>query len=134
MRKPVMTDQQAGFALINAIFLLVVLAFLGVVMVTLSGVQSRTPVFALQGARTYHAARSGIEWGTWKALNGSCVATTTLTIDGATVVVTCQSAPFTEGASNYNVYRLSASAERGSYGSTDYISRRIKARVTDALP
>jgi len=131
MSQPHSTRQQGGFALINALFLLVVLAFLGVVMVTLSGVQSRTPLFALLGARTYHAARSGIEWGTFKALNGSCAAAnTTLTIDGATVVVTCQSAPFTEGASTYNVYRLSAFAKRGSYGATDYISRRIEARVT----
>ncbi len=40
-----------------------VLSLLGVAMMRLSAVQSSTGVFALQGARAYQAARSGLEWG-----------------------------------------------------------------------
>jgi MSHA biogenesis protein MshP len=119
MRKPVLTHREAGFALVNAVFLLVVLAFLGVVMVTLSGVQSRTPVFALQGARAYHAARSGIEWGVAKipACNGSA------DNGGFTVAVTCTNpAP--------GIYVLSSTATQGSYGSIDFVSRTVQAKVT----
>lgn len=120
MRKPVLTHREAGFALMNAIFLLVVLAFLGVVMVTLSGVQSRTPVFALQGARAYHAARSGIEWGIAQvpACTGSA------DNSGFTVAVSCTNIPAT------GVYVITSTATQGSYGTTDYVSRTVKAKVT----
>lgn len=130
MSQPVLIQQQAGFALINAIFLLVVLAFLGVVMVTLSGVQSRTPLFALQGARAYHAASSGIEWGSAKATSGSCAASTTFPVNNFDVTVTCSSSPaIVEGTMTYHVYRLRALASSGTYGTIDYISRRVQVRV-----
>lgn len=118
MSQPFPTQRQAGFALINAIFLLVVLAFLGVVMVTLSGVQSRTPVFALQGARAYHAARSGIEWGIAKipACAGSA------DNSGFTVTVTCTP---TSG-----IYVISSTATQGSYGSLNFVSRTVQAKVS----
>lgn len=119
MRAPILTHRQAGFALVNAIFLLVVLALLGVVMVTLSGVQSRTPVFALQGARAYHAARSGIEWGIAKipACSGSA------DNSGFAVAVTCSTpAP--------GIYVLTSTATQGSYGTTDFISRTVQAKVS----
>lgn len=118
MSPPLSYQQPAGFALINAIFLLVVLALLGVVMVTLSGVQSRTPVFALQGARAYHAARSGIEWGIARipACAGSA------DNSGFTVTVTCTPAS--------GIYLISSTATQGSYGSQDFISRTVQAKVS----
>ena len=120
MREANFIHRQTGFALINAIFLLVVLAFLGVVMVTLSGVQSRTPVFALQGARAYHAARSGLEWGIAKvpACNGSA------DNSGFTVTVTCSNPPGT------GTYLVSATATQGTYGSIDFVTRTVQAKVT----
>ena len=36
---------------------------LGVMMVTLSGVQRATATAAVQGTRAYYAARAGVEWG-----------------------------------------------------------------------
>lgn len=119
MRQSVTTEHQAGFALINAIFLLVVLAFLGVVMVTLSGVQSRTPVFALQGARAYHAARSGIEWGI--AQIPACAGSADNS--GFTVTVTCSNP--TPG-----IYVIRSTATQGSYGSLDFASRTVQAKVS----
>lgn len=119
MTQFVTTRHSAGFALIHAIFLLVVLAFLGVTMVTLSGVQSRTPLFALQGARAYQAARSGIEWGIAKipACTGSA------DNSGYTVAVTCTNP--TPG-----VYVIISTATMGSYGSQSFVSRTVQAKVT----
>lgn len=118
MREADFIRQQTGFALVNAIFLLVVLAFLGVVMVTLSGVQSRTPVFALQGARAYYAARSGIEWGIAMVplCNGSA------DNSGFTVTVTCNPAS--------GIYLVSATATQGTYGGLDFVLRTVQAKVT----
>ena len=55
-------NKQAGFTLVTAIFIVVILALLGGYMVSLSGVQRMTTVHALQGAKAYQAARAGIEW------------------------------------------------------------------------
>lgn len=129
MRQSISHKKQAGFALINAIFLLVVLAFLGVVMVTLSGVQSRTPLFALQGARAYHAARSGVEWGAARAVAGADCNSSGMTIAGFNVTVTCTSAEFTEATTTTKVYLIKAVAELGNYGSTDYISRQVEMKI-----
>jgi len=113
----------------QAIFILVVLSLLGVVMMRMIGVQSSTSVFALQGARAYQAARSGLEWGAARASAGdSCDGT--LTVENFNVNVMCSSQTFTEGSIGpYDVYRISAIATFGNYGSLDYISRRAEMKV-----
>lgn len=119
----------AGFTLVQAVFILVVLGLLGVVMMRMIGVQSSTSVFALQGARAYQAARSGLEWGAARAAVGD-PCSDTFTIDNFTVDVTCSSQPFSEGSIGpYDVYRINATAEYGSYGSPDYVSRRAEMKV-----
>lgn len=120
---------EAGFTLVQAVFILVVLSLLGVAMMRLSAVQSSTGVFALQGARAYQAARSGLEWGTARAAaGGGCNGT--MEFSGFDVVVNCTNEEFTEGSIGpYDVYRISAMATFGSFGSPDYISRRAEMKV-----
>jgi len=120
---------QKGFTLIQAVFILVVLGLLGMVMVRLIGVQSSTGVMALQGARAYHAARSGLEWGAARAVAGqSCVGS--LMIENIEVDVTCTSESFTEGSVGpYSIYHIESVAEYGNYGSADYVSRRVEMKV-----
>jgi MSHA biogenesis protein MshP len=55
-----------GFSLVSAIFLLVVLAALGVAMVSVSSVQNQSSAMDVQGVRAYQAARAGIEWGLYQ--------------------------------------------------------------------
>ncbi len=125
---------QKGFSIVTALFILLVLAVLGIFMVTMSGVQSRTSLWALQGARAYHAARSGLEWGGFRALNGgSCVAGS-LVIDGFSVDVSCSEEAFVEGGQNYKVFSITSLAESGVYGGSDYVSRQLRARITGATP
>ena len=56
-------NNQNGFTIVQAIFILVVLALLGTYMVRLSTVQQSTTTQALLQARAYQAARAGLEWG-----------------------------------------------------------------------
>jgi MSHA biogenesis protein MshP len=66
--------RQAGVGLVTAIFLLVVLAGLGVAMVSLFHAQQASSNLDLQGARAYQAARAGLEWGLFQQMrNNSCV-------------------------------------------------------------
>lgn len=130
-------DKQRGFSLVPALFLLVVLAALGAVAVRLSAVEHQTFVLALQSSRAYAAAQTGIEWSSYQALvNGSCgnssVALTEGGLSGFTVDTTCSSSTHSEGALTTSVYVLEAFAYSGVYGAPDYVSRRVRATVTDA--
>ncbi len=130
-------DKQRGFSLVPALFLLVVLAALGAVAVRLSAIEHQTFVLALQSSRAYAAAQAGIEWSSYQALvNGSCgnssVALTEGGLSGFTVDTTCSSSTHSEGALTTSVYVLEAFAYSGVYGAPDYVSRRVRATVTDA--
>lgn len=125
---------QSGFSIVTALFILLVLAFLGGIMATMSGVQSRTSLWALQGAQAYHAARSGLEWGVAESLSDGACAADTFEVIGFTVTVTCAQQQFTEGDQTFNVYQLTSLAQRSAYGNDDYISRQLQARVTGAAP
>ncbi|HEX5342129.1 MAG TPA: agglutinin biogenesis protein MshP [Duganella sp.] len=63
--------KQAGVALVTAIFLLVVLAGLAVAVVSLSGAQQDTAVKDEMGTRAYLAAKAGMEWALFTALQGT---------------------------------------------------------------
>ncbi|SHJ79043.1 MSHA biogenesis protein MshP [Malonomonas rubra DSM 5091] len=120
---------ESGFTLVQAVFILVVLAVLGVAMMRLSGIQSSTSIFALQGARAYQAARSGLDWGASRASIGSCSTGSSFAIGGFSISVDCSSQSFNEGSGPYDVYTIKSTATFGSYGSPDYVSRRLEMKV-----
>lgn len=137
--------RQCGFSIVAAIFLIVVLALLGVFIVTIGAVQRSTTVFAGQGARAYHAARSGSQWGVRQALNTplgticglSTVTTGPFTLTGAgldtfQVTVACTYTEHTESGSAFEVFQINSTAESGTFGTLDYYSRRIQTTVTNA--
>lgn len=120
---------QRGFALVGAIFILVVLSALGAFMLTMTGIQSGTALFSVQGARAYQAARSGIEWGIYQVVNTGC-SNGSFTVEGFAVNLTCVDInTYTEGSDTYHVYKLTSKAELGSYGSAGYVSRTLTAQV-----
>ncbi|MDO8931682.1 MAG: hypothetical protein Q7U97_04750 [Rhodocyclaceae bacterium] len=55
--------QLRGFAIVSAIFILVVLAALGAFILSISSSQQIGSALDVQGVRAYQAARAGIEWG-----------------------------------------------------------------------
>lgn len=131
------TTRQQGFSLVPALFLLIVLAGLGAVAVRLTAVQQQTTVLAIQGARAYAAARAGVETAIYDALvNGSCgnqtIALTEGGLAGFTVDLACTSSSHNEGGGTTTIFVIDAFARAGSYGSPDYVSRRLRSKVTDA--
>lgn len=137
-----MFPEQKGFALVSAIFLLVVLAALGAFMVNFSGVQHVTHVQDLDGTRAYWAARSGIEWGVARAVNSSaCTASQNLSgPNGFAVTVTCSSGSHVEGATAVTAYEIIATAcnpanagtcpNAGAVGGLGYVERQLRASVS----
>lgn len=138
--------QQRGFALVMAIFIAVVLAMLGVMMVTIGGTQRATVTAAAQGTRAYYAARAGIEWGIFRTVapppgpQESCAALApaasfTLTapgLNGFLVNVQCTETLHRERGSTYRVVVLTSTATLGNFGDADYVSRTLNITVTDA--
>lgn len=129
--------RQNGISLVPALFLLIVLAALGILAVRLGAVQSQTVVLAMQGARAYSAARAGLDWSAYQALvNGSC-ASATLTLNeaglnGFSVDTSCTVTTHQEGPQTVSVYTIESFAHAGQYGAPDYVSRRIRSTITDA--
>jgi MSHA biogenesis protein MshP len=127
----------AGFALVPALFLVVVLGALSVVAVRVGSGQQHAVTMGLVQARALAAARTGVEWGAYRALNGSCVATSTLNLtetaaNGFAVVVTCSATSFSNGSGTSNSYVIRSTATAGTYGQPSYVRRVVSATFTDA--
>lgn len=143
---------QRGFSLVTAVFLIVVLAMLGVFIVSVVGLQQSGLALDLQGVRAYYAARAGIEWGAYQVLDpnnasGSvppvCPATTTLpvlagSLSPFTVTVTCGdtiNSPTTEGSRNVRVYQIVSTACNQApcpnpAPGTGYVERQLSATLS----
>ena len=132
--------QQAGFSLVMAIFILVVLSLLGSYMVKLSGVQHATSTYVIQGARAYQSAKAGIGWAISQIIteNGDCtdiISASPLSfadINGFSVSLSCsRSLEYFEATSSYFVYKITSLSEFGVYNSANYISREIEVSIVN---
>lgn len=126
---------EQGVALIAALFLLVALAALAVYMVTISGVQQQTPTLAADASRAWYAARSGIEGVASQATSAGACPTpnpTPYALDGFNVQVDCAVTQHTERGQTFQVFTLTATAKKGTYGGLNYVSRKAQATVTTA--
>ena len=150
-RPPTRAARQAGFSLIAAIFLIVVLAALGAFAVQVAMAQYQSANVEFLEARAQAAAQAGIEYGANRALHvapacasGNTSKTFTLTggaLAGFVVTATCAARTHQiystvppAGFKTYTVYALAATASRGTYGKPDYVARTVTRNVTDAPP
>ena len=128
-----------GFAIITAIFILVVLAVLGAFMVNVSTNQHIGSALDVQGVRAYQAARAGIEWGLYQKLinpPSSCVSVppssfspTATTLAGFKVTVTCIATPGGNGGPIVYTITSTACNDVGGCPSASpnslYVERRL---------
>lgn len=146
----VRSTRAAGFSLISAIFLLVVLAGLGVAMVTLSSIQHQSTALDVQGVRAYQAARAGIEWGLFQRLrvlnSTGCFGNTHFalpagtSLSGFTVVVTCVPGTPAESlgmdtvvirSTACNLPTPAGTCDAAQAGSADFVERVLEVRLAD---
>lgn len=120
---------QRGFAIIAAIFLLVVLAALGAFMVTFSNTQHLTSAQDVQGSRAYWAARAGLEWGIAGITTSCPTSPTTLSVNSFSVVVTCALQTYPEASATINIFRITSVASTGTIGSLGFIERSLSATM-----
>jgi MSHA biogenesis protein MshP len=149
--------KSTGVAIITAIFLLLVVAGLGVAVVTLTTAQQSGSAQDMQGQRAYQAARAGIEWALYNAqrpvdpptpgVSLACPASYSFQLPGATlagftVTVSC-SAPSVALTTNQgdttgnHILITSIACNQPDAAGTcinpvrgpDYVQRRITAQL-----
>lgn len=86
--------REGGFAIVSAIFLLVILSLMAAFIAHVSTHQQAGHTADLRGVRAYQAARAGIEWGLYNhTRNSACAASSSFAPGGNlaefTVTVTC---------------------------------------------
>jgi MSHA biogenesis protein MshP len=144
---PAMRRAQAGFSLVSAIFLLVVLAALGAAMVNISTVHQASSALDVQGARAYQAARAGIEWGLYQQLQsqspapGDCFGAASFgfpdapTLRPFTVSVSCTQASGPGALKRWQITAIACNQPAASASgprcpnpndSVDYIERKVR--------
>lgn len=137
-----MRNIQQGFSIVTAIFLLVVLSFLGIAMVTFSTTQHQSSAMDVMGSRAYQAARAGIEWAAHQVVNSpaSAAAATACTTNFAAgslggtlspfaVNVSCTSTSYIENGSTVWVYDVTSTATTGgTAGDQGYVERVINVK------
>ncbi|MGZ5199990.1 MAG: pilus assembly PilX family protein [Telluria sp.] len=139
-RFPRFLSRARGVGLVTAIFLLVVLAGLGVAMTTLFATQQSTAALDELGSRAYQAARAGIEWGIYQQnIKAQCSATSTTftlpatatSLAGFSVTVSCKASTGAGGIQRWTITSVACN-QPGSNGcpnpsnNPDYVSRKLE--------
>lgn len=132
-----MQNNQQGFSLISAIFLLVVISALAAFSVSLFTIQQRSAALDVLGERAYQAARAGIEWGAYQTLqNNSCPASTTLaalpnTLADFNVTVACTLTTAVEAGVTVTMYQVISTATQGTQGTPNYLERQMQVMIAN---
>jgi MSHA biogenesis protein MshP len=146
---------QRGFSIVTAVFLVVILALLGVFIVSITGLQQSSQALDVQGVRAYQAARAGIEWGAYHVLDPNNAAGAALpacpaspahltglagSLASFTVTVTCASSDTKEGNRDIRVFHLTATgcnapgaappASCPGAPATGYVERQLQATLS----
>jgi MSHA biogenesis protein MshP len=134
--------RQRGVVLVAAVFLIIVLAALGVFAIRLGTGQQQSVNLALLGIRAQAAADSGVELGAYSALKAAgcapllpltttvAVTLTEVSLNGFDVNVVCSHSNHIVGTVTYDVYRLDAIAQYGTYGTPAYVTRTATRTVS----
>ena len=81
------------------------------------------------------AARAGIDWAAYNAINGSCAGGTlnlsAASLAGFTVVVTCAATAYTDGAGSFQAFTIASTATFGNYGTADFVRRVVRATFSN---
>jgi MSHA biogenesis protein MshP len=125
--------RSSGAALITALFLVGVLAAIGIAMSRLSNVEHDTRTKAVLSAKVYYGAKAGLDWAIQQVIAGGACPGAAPTLGaglaGVTVAVnTC--IPTTHGVGN-TVYYISITATTGTPGTVSYAERRMEASVSN---
>ena len=142
--------QQRGFTLVSMIFILVVLAVLGVAMARFSMRQQLGSASELAAAQALQAANAGLEWASFQLLRNpappaaapGCFAANNIGLGGAlagfVVSINCTQSSDSDGGTALTFYNVTATACNAPTGGvcpaagavqTTYVERQLTRRL-----
>ncbi|UXY16358.1 hypothetical protein N8I74_04885 [Chitiniphilus purpureus] len=135
--------RNTGFALLGALFLLLVLSSMAAFALALSAGAQQGATLDLQGSRTYQAARAGVEYAAFQAMRqGQCIANSQLALPAPmadlAVNLSCSSSAHNIAGNTVTLYRVTATACTLPPGSScppasrtvNYVERQISATLS----
>ena len=125
------SKHQQGFSLVAAVFVIAIALLVLLAAVLTLNARNRSTVQALDASRALFAAQSGVDVAVARALAGGCDAVpASIDFEGFVVTLACSPQTVDEAPDTYRIYTLTAVAERGRFASNTFISRRVRATVT----
>lgn len=124
---------QRGFALIGALFVLVVLAALGAFAVRINMTQQHDADLDLQQLRAEAALNSGVEYAATRLLapGANCGNLANLNVSGYAVAFNaCARVQYVVNSATVNVYTVTLTSARGVYGTPEFVARTATVRVS----
>ena len=123
--------RQRGFSLVAAVFVIAIALLIVLAAVLTLSARNRSTVQALDASRALFAAQSGVDIAIARSLGAGCAAVpASVDVEGFIVTLGCSATAVDEAPDVYQVYTLTAVAQRGSFASNTFISRRVRATVT----
>lgn len=122
-------NKQGGFAIVSAIFLIVVLAFLGVSMSRIfsSGQQAINQDIA--SLQAYFAGQSALQWGMYQAVANTPNGDHSLTFSTTGLNNTKSRVIFTKSTIlSKNYYKITSQGSYGSTGNPEFSQRNLEVR------
>lgn len=124
--------RQQGFSLVAAIFVIAIALLIVLAAVLTLNARNRSTVQALEASRALFAAQSGLEIAIARSLGGGCTAVpASVDIEGFAVTLGCVPTPVDEAPDSYRIFTLTAVAQRGRFSDHTFISRRVRATVSE---
>ena len=138
IRHPPSPSAQKGMSLVAALFLIVVVALLGAIAVRIGSGQQQTVNLALLGNRALAAANAGIEVAAARTAvatppgsGGESFSFTSGALNGFSVAVSWTRTDHVEGSGPpTHLYTVTSDASAGAYGTPEFVSRRVIARIS----
>jgi MSHA biogenesis protein MshP len=127
--------EHRGFALIGALFVLVVLAALGAFAVRINMTQQHAADLDLQQLRAAAALNAGVEYAATRLLapGGNCGSLANLNVGGYAVTfnaVPCAQAAYVVNGAPVTIYTVTVTSSRGAYGTPEFVSRAATVRIS----
>lgn len=125
-----------------AVFLLVVLSALGAYAMRLSVLTNASSAQEVLSVQAYMAGKAANEWVSYQIYRPdlaspamqSCPSTTSLTINGFSVQISCSMQAFEDEVTQaVNVYRIVSTASMGAANTAQYVERQVTTTISRCI-
>ena len=126
---------EGGFSLLTALFLLVVVSGIAAYLVNLATAQHLSSALTVQNSRAYYAALSGLEWVADRIRSNPSACPpvpTSFYAEGFVIrLAACTRSAISEAGTTYALFDVTVDATRGAFGDWDFVSRSIRATLSE---